>query len=60
MERLLRVKEVLKATGLSRSMLNYARKKGTFPTPVKLGYFAIAFKASEVSAWIDAREEAAW
>lgn len=49
---LLRRPTVQGITGLSRSALYAAVNKGTFPTPVKIGKRAIAWRASDVSAWI--------
>ncbi|WP_374571932.1 helix-turn-helix transcriptional regulator [Phenylobacterium sp.] len=53
--RIERLPEVLNRTGLSRSSLYAALKKGAFPKAVRLGPRAIGFVSSEVSAWIVAR-----
>ena len=53
--RLLRLPEVLRATGLSRSNLYRKVKVGEFPSPVQLGERAVGWRESEVFAWIDGR-----
>lgn len=57
--RLLRIDEVRTLTGLSRSSLYEAIKQGRFPPAVKIGLRAVAWKASDVEAWIAARPAAA-
>ena len=58
MDCLLRVTEVCRRVGLSRSMV-YARIAiGTFPRPVRVGKKAVRWRASEVAAWIDSRPRA--
>ena len=53
--RLLRLPEVLRATGLSRSNLYRKIKVGEFPSPVQLGERAVGWRESEVIGWIDGR-----
>ena len=53
--RLLRLPEVLRATGLSRSNLYRKIKVGEFPSPFQLGKRAVGWRESEVIAWIDGR-----
>ncbi len=57
-EQLLRIATVLAATGLPRSSLYLAIKKGFFPKPVKLSERSVAWKRSEVDAWIESRQAA--
>lgn len=57
-ERILRLREVLERTGLSRSMAYALAKDGLFPRPINLGPRAVGWLASEVSAWIAARVQA--
>lgn len=53
--KLLRLPDVIEATGLSRSAV-YARiQTGDFPAPVKIGVRAAAWPANEVASWIEAR-----
>lgn len=54
-ERLLRVADVGFLTGLGRSTI-YARvQAGAFPVPVQMGRHSVAWRESEVDAWIAAR-----
>ena len=51
-ERLLRVPEVSRITGLSRTMLYNGMKNGSFPKPIKLGDRVVAWPSSKVQAWV--------
>lgn len=53
---LLRRREVEARTGLSRSTLYHWMKLGEFPQPVKLGARIVAWRESDVAAWLDTRE----
>ena len=53
--RLLRLREVRRRTGKSRSGIYRSVACGTFPAPVKLGERASAWVESEVEAWIAER-----
>ena len=55
-EKLLRRPEVEARTGLSRSTLYDWMKLGEFPQPVKLGSRLVAWRESDVTAWLEARE----
>lgn len=57
-ERLLRRHEVEGLIGLKRSKLYQMVREGVFPKPVRLGSKAVAWRASEVAAWIAQREVA--
>jgi prophage regulatory protein len=57
-EILLRRKQVEAMTGLGRSSLYAAVQRGEFPKPVKIAARAVAWRQSEVAAWIQAREAA--
>ena len=52
---LLRLREVCRRTGKSRSEVYRRIAAGDFPQPVKLGERASAWPAHEVAAWIAAR-----
>lgn len=52
-DRLMRRSEVQKITGLSTSVLYREINAGTFPSPVKIGKRTVAWKASEIAAWMD-------
>lgn len=55
-ERLLRRPAVEAYTGLSRSTIYDWMKRGEFPQPVKLGARIVAWRESDVTAWLDSRE----
>jgi prophage regulatory protein len=56
--RLLRWPEVHDLTGLPKSTLYDYLQAGTFPAPVKLSARSVAWKLSEVLAWIESRQSA--
>lgn len=53
--RLIRLREVMRKTGLSRSYVYALAQKGQFPKPVKLSERSSAWIESEVQNWIDER-----
>lgn len=55
MESLMRLPEVERRTGLKRSAIYKRIDSGEFPAPVKITNKTVAWPASEVSRWIDAR-----
>jgi prophage regulatory protein len=55
-DRMLRIAEVLRITGVSTATLYRWVKDGTFPAPVKLGPNSVAWRASVVRDWIDSRQ----
>ena len=55
-ENLLRRPIVEKRTGLSRSTIYDWMKRGEFPQPVKLGARLVAWRESDVTAWLESRE----
>ena len=50
--KLLRLKEVIAVTGLSRSTINRKVEAGQFPRPVSLGPRAVAWRSDELDSWI--------
>lgn len=56
---LLRLREVRRATGLSRSTIYRLAAIGRFPAPVKLTEHASAWREDELAAWIESRPRAA-
>jgi prophage regulatory protein len=52
---MLKIKKVLKMTGLSRSSIYAYIEKGKFPKQVRLGVRSVAWIEEEVVAWLDAR-----
>lgn len=55
---LLRRNEVERLIGLKRSALYKLMQSGGFPKPVRLSARAVAWRQSEVAAWIENRETA--
>lgn len=59
-DRLLKRPEVESMTGLSRSEIYRLKELGQFPKPYRLtARKSVAWKQSEVQAWIKSREQAA-
>lgn len=54
-DRLLRLSDVQYLTGLGRSSIYAAIAQGTFPSAVNVTDHAVAWRESEVDAWIAAR-----
>ena len=55
LDKFLRINEILKTTGLSRSQIYVLVGKGQFPKQVKVSDKASAWLASEVEAWMNER-----
>lgn len=51
-KRLIRVPEVLRRVGFSRTKMYEFIKEGRFPDKVKIGLRSVAFAESEIDAWI--------
>jgi len=49
---IIRMREVLRMVGLSRSTIYNRMDKGTFPAAVPLGEVAVGWLRSEVEQWI--------
>ena len=54
---LIRSPEVQARTGLPKSTLHNLARAGGFPRPVKLGVRSVAWRASDVDAWIESRQQ---
>lgn len=54
---ILRLREVLARTGLSRSSLYQLSSQGKFPRPVRLTERAVGWREGDVNRWIDSRED---
>src|SRR5882757_9990945 len=52
LERLIRIPEVLRRTGLSKRMIYRLEAEGRFPRRRKLGLRAVGWPESQVSVWI--------
>ncbi len=50
-DRLLRMSEIIKLTGVRRETINKRVRRGAFPAPRKMGH-AIAWLESDVTAWM--------
>ena len=50
--RLIRIKEVRYRTGLGRSTIYRWMAQGTFPKPVQLGGYAVAWSEEDINCWI--------
>jgi prophage regulatory protein len=55
-DKLLRRPEVEARTGLSRSTIYAWQARGEFPQPVKLGTRLVAWRESDIDAWLESRE----
>ena len=55
-ETLLRVKAVQDLTGLCKSSLYALVRDESFPSPVRIGKRAVAWKSSDVDRWIKTRK----
>jgi len=51
--RLIRMKEVMHLTGLSRPSVYRLMKEGTFPNSIDLGERSVAWVDEEVQDWVD-------
>ena len=51
-ERLLKLRQVMATTGLSRSSIFLFTKSGKFPKPIKLSERSTAWLESEIQQWI--------
>ncbi len=58
-DRLIRLPEVERLTGLSRSTIYRLRKLGKFPEQVRIGARAVAWWLSEILAYIRSRPRGA-
>jgi prophage regulatory protein len=54
-ERLIRLPEVERTTGLRRAHIYGLARKGLFPRPLKIGARASAWRATEVTDWVNDR-----
>jgi prophage regulatory protein len=58
MDTVLRLPDVKRSTGLSRSTIYLRIAQGTFPKPVSLGRRAVGWLEAEVQRWLQRRIEA--
>jgi prophage regulatory protein len=57
-EQILRFQGVAERVGLGRTYIYDLIRSGDFPQPVALGKRARGWRASEIEAWIEARQRA--
>jgi prophage regulatory protein len=53
--RMMRLPEVMRATGLKRSQIYELSKIGAFPRPIRVGLRAVAWIEDEIAAWLAER-----
>jgi len=53
----LRLKQVKQLTGLSRSWIYEAIRRGDFPAPIPIGARAVAWTANSIAEWQESRIE---
>jgi prophage regulatory protein len=58
MHTILRLPDVKRSTGLSRSTIYLRISQGTFPKPISLGGRAVGWLEGEVQQWLQRRIEA--
>lgn len=51
--RILRMKDVVQVTRLSKATIYGAIKRGDFPAPVKLGPRAVGWTAESIDRWVN-------
>lgn len=56
--RVIKLKDVINTTGLSRSSIYAYMAKGEFPKPIQLGPRAVAWIEEEVHSWLQVRIDA--
>ena len=54
-ERFLRLPEVMRRVGLSRSTIYASIRAESFPKPIRLGPNAVGWLEDDIDAWMDAR-----
>jgi len=55
---MLRLREVMVATGLARSTIYKMMREGAFPLPIKLSLRAVAWRSDDLNNWIHDRSSA--
>ena len=51
--RIVRLPEVMRLTGLSKTTIHRRYRAGTFPRPLRLGPQSIGWRREEVLAWLE-------
>ncbi|WP_426260953.1 helix-turn-helix transcriptional regulator [Sphingomonas sp. DC1100-1] len=55
-QRVIRIKDVIMMTSLCRSSIYSYMAKSLFPKPIKIGTRAVAWRLSDIVAWLALRE----
>lgn len=55
-DKLVRIKEINQRFGIPISTIWYWINQGNFPKPIKMGERFIAWRESELDAWLDAKQ----
>lgn len=58
-DRIIRLKELIKITGVSKSHIYRSVESGSLPSPFRIGKRAVGWRLSAINAWLDAAEQAA-
>ena len=53
--RILRLPEVIRVSGLARSTIYTQMEQKTFPAPIRLGARSVGWLEREIQAWLDQR-----
>ena len=56
--RILRLREVMRLTGLSKATIHRRYRDGTFPEPVRLGPQSIGWWRAEILEWLESLQRA--
>lgn len=56
-DQLIRLKEISERFCIPTSTIWYWIKEGNFPKPIKMGTRFIAWRESELSEWLDAKQD---
>ncbi len=56
--KILRLKNVIEKTGLSRSTIYAYMKEGRFPQAIRLGARAVGWNENDIDIWIEGCQEA--
>ncbi len=51
--RILRLREVMRLTGLSKTTIHRRYRDGTFPRPLRLGPQSIGWRRAEILEWLE-------
>ncbi|MBP8038541.1 MAG: AlpA family transcriptional regulator [Prevotella sp.] len=54
--KLLKLKDVMAMTALSKPSIYRQLKAGTFPVPIRLGPRAVAWILSEIEEWVESKK----